>query len=181
MVVLEFLVTMLLIELFSLNGFDDFLSWFLSMDEIHKSYYGEYGALNSSSYLSKRSPWLDIIFVKKINQASMVDTFRRPPRGGAEKEQLDFLLSRIDGLILINIPDRWVWSLEATCEFSLKLIRQVICDSILSKEEVTTRWVKVMPIKINVFAWRVRLDKLRTRKRMRWWELEDIDLASYDD
>ncbi|GKB19423.1 RNA-directed DNA polymerase, eukaryota [Tanacetum coccineum] len=151
----------------------------------------------------------------------MVDTFRRPPRGGAEEEQLGFLLSRMDGLILTNIPDRWVWSLEATCEFSVKSVRQLIDDSILPKEEVATRWVKVMPIKINVFAWRVRLDKLPTRlnlslkgidistivcplchasvesgshiffscpmarhlwrKLMRWWELEDIDLASYDD
>ncbi|GJV31923.1 hypothetical protein Tco_1392323 [Tanacetum coccineum] len=87
--------------------------------------------------------------------ASMVDTFRRPPRGGAEKEQLGFLLSRMDGLILKNIPDRWVLSLEATCEFSIKSIRQLIDDSIIPKEEVPTRWVKVMPIKINVFAWRV--------------------------
>nr|GEX05948.1 ribonuclease H-like domain-containing protein [Tanacetum cinerariifolium] len=44
-----------------------------------------------------------------INHASMVDTSRQPPRGGAEKEQLGFLLSRKDGLILTNIPDRWVW------------------------------------------------------------------------
>ncbi|GJR42161.1 RNA-directed DNA polymerase, eukaryota [Tanacetum coccineum] len=67
----------------------------------------------------------------------MVDTFRRPPRGGVEEEQLGFLLFRMDGLILTNIHDRW--------------------------EEVATRWVKVMPIKINVFAWRVSLDKLPTR------------------
>ena len=136
--------------------------------------YGKNGALNSSSSLSKCSPWLDIIHevtvlrtkginlldlirkkvgnglntlfwedhwlddlalkhkfprlyaldkykqitvVEKINHASIVDTFRRPPRGGPEKEQLDFLLSRMDGLILINIPDHWVWSLEATGEF----------------------------------------------------------------
>ncbi|GJU97297.1 RNA-directed DNA polymerase, eukaryota, reverse transcriptase zinc-binding domain protein [Tanacetum coccineum] len=243
-----------------------------------KAIYGEDGALNSPSSLSKRSPWLDIIrevtvlhtkginlldlirkkvgngldtlfwedpwlddlalnhkfprlyaldnykqitVVEKINHASMVDTFCRPPRGGAEEEQLDFLLSRMDGLILTNIPDRCVWSLEATCEFSVKSIRQLIDDSILPKEEVAIRWVKVMPIKINVFAWRVRLDKLPTRlnlsikgidiltivcplchayvesgshifffcpmahhlwrKLMRWWELDDIDLASYDD
>ncbi|GJV60822.1 RNA-directed DNA polymerase, eukaryota, reverse transcriptase zinc-binding domain protein [Tanacetum coccineum] len=216
--------------------------------------YGEDGALNSPSSLSKRSPWLNIIrevtvlrikginlldfirkkvsnelntlfwedpwlddlalkhkfprlyaldnykqitVVKKINHASMVDTFRRPPRGGDEEEQL------------------------ATCEFSVKSVRQLIDDSILPKEEVATRWVKVMPLKINVFAWRVRLDKLPTRlnlslkcinistivcplchasvesgshiffscpmarhlwrKLMRWWELEDIDLVSYDD
>ncbi|GJZ92086.1 RNA-directed DNA polymerase, eukaryota [Tanacetum coccineum] len=100
-------------------------------------------------------------------------------------------------------------------------LEKLIDDSILSKEKVTTRWVKVTPIKINEFAWIVRLDKLPVRlnlslrgidistivcplchvfvesgshiffsclmahhlwrKLMRWWELEDIDLASYDD
>ncbi|GKB34578.1 hypothetical protein Tco_0879520 [Tanacetum coccineum] len=161
-----------------------------------KAIYGEYGALNSLSSLSKHSPWLDIIrevivlrtkginlldsirkkvcnglttlfwedpwlddlalkhkfsrlyaldnykqitVVEKINHASMVDTFRRPPRGGVEEVQLRFLLSRMDGLILTNIPDRWVWSLEATCEFLVKFVRQLIDDSILLKEEVTTR------------------------------------------
>ncbi|GJX47689.1 reverse transcriptase domain-containing protein [Tanacetum coccineum] len=191
--------------------------------------YSEDDALNFPSSLSKRSPWLDIIredpwlddlalkhnflrlyaldnykqitVVDKINHASMVDTFRRPPRGGAEEEQ--------------------VWSLEAMGEFSVKYVRQLIDDLILPKEEVAIRWVKVMPIKINVFAWRVRLDKLPTRlnlsskgidistiicpichayvesgshiffsypitrqlwrKLMRWWEFKDIDLASYDD
>ncbi|GJZ87242.1 hypothetical protein Tco_0658852 [Tanacetum coccineum] len=95
----------------------------------------------------------------------------------------------MNGLILTNIPDRWVWSLEATCEFSVKSVRQLIGDSILPKEEVATRWVKVMLIKINVFSWRVRLDKLHTRlnlslrgkKLMRWYELGDIDLASNGD
>nr|GEV50777.1 hypothetical protein [Tanacetum cinerariifolium] len=35
--------------------------------------------------------------------------------GVAEEEQIDFLLSHMKGLILTNIPNRWVWSLEATC------------------------------------------------------------------
>ncbi|GKD19595.1 hypothetical protein Tco_1208753 [Tanacetum coccineum] len=139
--------------------------------------YGEDGALNSLSSLSRQSSSLDIIreedhwlddltlkhkflrlyaldnykqitIVKKINLASMVDTFRRPPRAGAEEEQPGFLLSRMDGLILTNIPDRWVWSLEATSEFSIKYVRQLIDDSILPKEEVATRWVKVMPLRL---------------------------------
>ncbi|GJQ94918.1 hypothetical protein Tco_0006057 [Tanacetum coccineum] len=151
-----------------------------------KAIYGEDDVLNSPSSLLKRSLWLDIIseedpwlddmalnhkflrlyaldnykqitVIKKINHASLVDTFRRPRRGGALEEQLGFLLSRMDGLILINILDRWVWSLEATGEFSVKSVRQLIDDSILPKEEVATR------------------------KLMRWWDLEDIDLASYDD
>ncbi|GKA80356.1 hypothetical protein Tco_0786952 [Tanacetum coccineum] len=100
----------------------------------------------------------------------------------------------MDGLILTNIPDRWVWSLEATCEFSVKSVCQLINDSILPKEEVTTRWVKVMPIKINVcplchasvksgsrIFFSCLMARHLWRKLMRWWELEDIDLASYDD
>ncbi|GKE52994.1 hypothetical protein Tco_1488150 [Tanacetum coccineum] len=87
----------------------------------------------------------------------MVDTFHRPPRGGVEEEQLDFILSCMDGLILTNILDRWVWSLEVTGEFSVKYVRQLIDDSILPNEEVATR------------------------KLMRWWELDEIDLVSYDD
>nr|GEW51415.1 RNA-directed DNA polymerase, eukaryota [Tanacetum cinerariifolium] len=107
--------------------------------------------------------------------------------------------------------------LEATTEFFVKSVRQITDDLILLKEEVATRWVKVMSIKINVFALRVRLDKPPTRlnlslkgidvsplchasvefgshilfschmarqlwrKLIRWCQLEDIDLASYDD
>ncbi|GJT23249.1 RNA-directed DNA polymerase, eukaryota [Tanacetum coccineum] len=116
-----------------------------------------------------------ITVVEKLNHAFMVDTFRRPPRGGAKEEQLGFLLSRMDGLILINILDRWVWSLETTGEFSVKYVRQLIDNSILPNEEVVTRWVKVMPIKINVFAWRVRLDKLPTRLNL---SLKGIDIST---
>ncbi|GJZ43502.1 hypothetical protein Tco_0590757 [Tanacetum coccineum] len=126
--------------------------------------------------------------VEKINHASMVDSFRRPPKGDAEEEQLGFLLSCMDGLILTNILDRWLWSLEATGEFFVKYVRSLIDDSILPDEEVTTRWVKVIPIKINVFVWKVRLDKLPTRLIFSLKEesyalvgAQDIDLASYDD
>ncbi|GJY86356.1 hypothetical protein Tco_0500382 [Tanacetum coccineum] len=123
-----------------------------------KAIYGEDSALNSPSSLSKHSPWLDdlafkhklprlyaldnykqITVGKKISYASKVDTFRRPPRGGAEEEQLGLLLSRIDGLILTNIPECWVWSLEAMGEFSYKYVCQLIDDSILPKEGVVIR------------------------------------------
>ncbi|GJU61055.1 RNA-directed DNA polymerase, eukaryota [Tanacetum coccineum] len=51
----------------------------------------------------------------------------------------------------------------------------LIDDSILPKEEVATRWVKVMPIKINVFAWRVRLDKLPNWLNL---SLKGIDIST---
>ncbi|GJZ10711.1 hypothetical protein Tco_0545470 [Tanacetum coccineum] len=88
----------------------------------------------------------------------MVDTFCRPPKGGAEAEQIGFLLSRMDGLILINIPDRWVWSLEAASEFSVKYVRQLIDDSILPKNEVATsdsaRTFRVILFSIHSDEWK---------------------------
>ncbi|GJR91911.1 DNA helicase [Tanacetum coccineum] len=57
----------------------------------------------------------------------------------------------------------------------LKMEVKLIDDSILPNEEVATRWVKVMSIKINVFAWRVRLDKLPTRLNL---SLKGIDIST---
>ncbi|GJU06637.1 RNA-directed DNA polymerase, eukaryota [Tanacetum coccineum] len=67
------------------------------------------------------------------------------------------------------------FGVEATGEFSVKSVYKLIDDLILPKEEVTTRWVKVMPIKINVFAWRVRLDKLPTLLNL---SLKGIDIST---
>ncbi|GJX92218.1 RNA-directed DNA polymerase, eukaryota [Tanacetum coccineum] len=47
--------------------------------------------------------------------------------------------------------------------FSVKSAREFIDDSLLLKADVPTRWVKSIPIKINIFSWRVSLDKLPTR------------------
>ncbi|GKB65591.1 hypothetical protein Tco_0921777 [Tanacetum coccineum] len=94
-----------------------------------------------------------ISVAEKINHNSLVWSFRRAPRGGVEEEQQCLLQSRIGDFILPNIPDRWVCSLEASGEFSVKYVRSLIDDSLLLKEDVATRWVNVMPIKINVFAW----------------------------
>ncbi|GJR44324.1 RNA-directed DNA polymerase, eukaryota [Tanacetum coccineum] len=122
-----------------------------------------------------------ITVVEKINHSSMVDTFRRPPRGGAEEEQLGFLLSRMDGLILTSILDRWVWSLEAT--FHL--------DKLSTRLNLSLKDIDISTIVCPLCHASVESDSYiyfsclmachLWRKLMCWWELEDIDLASYDD
>ncbi|PWA89933.1 Endonuclease/exonuclease/phosphatase [Artemisia annua] len=85
------------------------------------------------------------------------------PRGGLEEEQHDILRSRIVHVILPNMSDRCTWTLEASSEFTVKSTRNLIDDMILPKVEVPTRWVKVIPINVNVHARRVCLDKLPSR------------------
>ncbi|GJT19431.1 RNA-directed DNA polymerase, eukaryota, reverse transcriptase zinc-binding domain protein [Tanacetum coccineum] len=105
----------------------------------------------------------DIIVAEKLGHSSLVFSFRRHPRGGAEEEQLHSLLSCIDYIVLPQIPDRWVWSLSSSRDFFVKSVRTLLDDSLLPNFDVPTRWINMVPIRVNILAWRIRLDKLPTR------------------
>ncbi|GKC21548.1 RNA-directed DNA polymerase, eukaryota, reverse transcriptase zinc-binding domain protein [Tanacetum coccineum] len=57
----------------------------------------------------------------------------------------------------------WVWSLEGSGEFSVSSVRKLIDDALLPEVTTKTRWIKAVPIKVNVHAWKVKLDALPTR------------------
>ncbi|GKC94939.1 RNA-directed DNA polymerase, eukaryota [Tanacetum coccineum] len=48
-------------------------------------------------------------------------------------------------------------------EFSVASIRRVIDDKRLLNVTSKTRWIKYVPIKVNILAWKVKLDALPTR------------------
>lgn len=98
--------------------------------------------------------------------APLSSFFRRNVRGGVEAEQLSQCLNVISSVVLSNSHDRFVWDLNGEGEFRVKDIRKLLDDVFLPKDEVPTRWVKVIPIKINVFAWKVSLDRLPTRENL---------------
>ncbi|GJT29104.1 hypothetical protein Tco_0909379 [Tanacetum coccineum] len=90
--------------------------------------------------------------VEKLSDISLIFSFRRTPHGGAEEEKLVNLLDNVDSVILSNSNDGWVWSLESSGEFSVKSARVYIDDYFLPLVSSTTRWVKIVPIKINILA-----------------------------
>ncbi|PWA76201.1 Endonuclease/exonuclease/phosphatase [Artemisia annua] len=67
------------------------------------------------------------------------------------------------------------WSVDSSGEFSVKSARSYIDDTLLPMVGAPTRWVKVVPIKINIFAWKVCLDKLHMRLNL---SLRGIDIPS---
>ncbi|GKD79600.1 RNA-directed DNA polymerase, eukaryota, partial [Tanacetum coccineum] len=78
-----------------------------------------------------------------------LSSFRIAPRGGIEEDQFRLLRASVAHILLPRINDRWA--------------------------DAPTRWVKVVPIKINIFGWRVCLDKLPTRLNL---SLRGVDVPS---
>ncbi|GKC30997.1 RNA-directed DNA polymerase, eukaryota [Tanacetum coccineum] len=144
--------------------------------------FGNHGALGKPLQMYRRSTWIDIIHaIQSLNDKETVcfrgiyHSFRRLPRGGIEQELLNLLCSKVDAFVLPNMADRWSWSLEGSGVFSVKSSRNLIDDKFLPKADVPTRWINVLPIKVNVFAWKVFLDKLPTRSNL---SLRGVDIPS---
>ncbi|GJT58888.1 RNA-directed DNA polymerase, eukaryota [Tanacetum coccineum] len=107
----------------------------------------------------------DISVADKMN-TSISSSFRRHVRGGVESQQLDQLSLLLDTVILSNMDDRWFWDLNGDGVFQVKDVRSMLDEAFLPKMEVPTRWIKSIPIKVNVFAWKLYLDRLPTRSNL---------------
>nr|GEY69233.1 RNA-directed DNA polymerase, eukaryota, reverse transcriptase zinc-binding domain protein [Tanacetum cinerariifolium] len=72
--------------------------------------------------------------------------------------------------------DRWAWSLNGKGVFSVKSAREEIDKHLLVTSSSPTRWSNLLPIKFNIFSWRMFLDKLPTRVN-----LSNRGLPGFDD
>nr|GEY41024.1 RNA-directed DNA polymerase, eukaryota [Tanacetum cinerariifolium] len=86
----------------------------------------------------------------KLRDSSLISSFRRPPWGGIEDAQLRLLEGTISPVLLSQSSDRWTWRLESPSDFSVKSA-------------------------LNIFAWKVCLDKLPTRLNL---SLRGLDIPS---
>ncbi|GKC28907.1 hypothetical protein Tco_1036201 [Tanacetum coccineum] len=105
----------------------------------------------------------DLTVASKLGSTSLEASFRRPVRDGVERQQLLDLNLLTDSIILSSSKDRWICDLSGDGEFRVKDARIKLDDVFPPSDSIETRWVKYIPIKIYVFAWRVRLDRLPTR------------------
>ncbi|GKC70711.1 RNA-directed DNA polymerase, eukaryota, reverse transcriptase zinc-binding domain protein [Tanacetum coccineum] len=118
----------------------------------------------------------NIVVASKMAHCNPGYSFRRDPRGSVEKAQFDSMLEKVEGTLLADMRDRWMWSLEGSGDFSVASVRKLLDGNMLPEVASKTRWIKAMPIKVNVHAWRVKLDCLPTRINIfrRGMEIESI-------
>nr|GEY55493.1 RNA-directed DNA polymerase, eukaryota [Tanacetum cinerariifolium] len=79
-----------------------------------------------------------------------------------------YMLESMKGISVADklAHDRWSLSLNGLGEFTVASVRRVIDDNMLPTGNSKTRWIKEVPIKINIHAWKVKSDCLPTRVNM---------------
>ncbi|GKC33866.1 RNA-directed DNA polymerase, eukaryota, reverse transcriptase zinc-binding domain protein, partial [Tanacetum coccineum] len=78
-------------------------------------------------------------------------------------------------VVLSDQHDTWIWSLDGADGFSVASVRQLVDSHILVVDQFATRWNRCVPIKINVFMWRLLLNKLPSRVNL---DRRGIDVGS---
>ncbi|GJZ47857.1 RNA-directed DNA polymerase, eukaryota [Tanacetum coccineum] len=108
----------------------------------------------------------EVSVAAKLGSVSLDVSFRRGVRDGAERQQWDDLISLIGSVSLSSSKDRWICDLSGDGEFRVKEVRNFLDELYLPSHSEATRWVKCIPIKINVLVWRARRDCLPTRHNL---------------
>nr|GEV20892.1 protein ALP1-like isoform X1 [Tanacetum cinerariifolium] len=145
------------------------------------------GKIGRKAKLSFPSIWLDIVHEvelfkdrgtdlvylihKKLGNRANTLFWEEPWRGGTAFKNLYLILYALE-----LSKNRDVASKMTHCNLGYSFrreprggVEQALFDSMLEKVEASkTCWIKVIPIKVNVHAWKVKLDCLPTRINISW-------------
>ncbi|GJT81493.1 reverse transcriptase domain-containing protein [Tanacetum coccineum] len=99
----------------------------------------------------------------------------RSPRGGIEANQFSSLQNIIKDVKHSDHRDTWTWIPDIAKGFSVASVRQLIDSCLSVGNPQATRWIQAIPIKVNVFLWRLFLNKLPSRVNL---DKKGIDLDS---
>ncbi|GKF95545.1 hypothetical protein Tco_0288280, partial [Tanacetum coccineum] len=62
-----------------------------------------------------------------------------------------------------HVKDRWSWALTGCGDFLVASIRKSLDNCFLPVAVSKTRWIHEVTIKVNILAWKVRMDGIPTR------------------
>ncbi|GKD43104.1 hypothetical protein Tco_1267749 [Tanacetum coccineum] len=134
--------------------------------KIIKGIHGEDGKIGKHVRSHRLSLWLDIFKEVQHIQRQGTDLMgfihRKMGNRLQELELKSFnIFSKImEGITLFDSKDRWRWSLEGCGEFTVASVRNLLDANSLPVVSSKTRWIKAVPIKVNIHAWKVKLDIL---------------------
>nr|GEY34883.1 RNA-directed DNA polymerase, eukaryota [Tanacetum cinerariifolium] len=130
-----------------------------------KAIHGVDGGLGRRPTTGARSCWSSIVQKVKnlrIQGSALKDMF--PRLFALENVKSVTVYKKLnDSSLDYSMQDRFVCCLENSGDFSVKSIRKRIDDTRFIGGEIGTRWIKSVPIKVNIMAWKIQSDALPTR------------------
>ncbi|GJY39140.1 reverse transcriptase domain, reverse transcriptase zinc-binding domain protein [Tanacetum coccineum] len=100
---------------------------------------------------------------KRLISSNWIWQWRRSVTFGRTEEMLRTLSNKLRHTTLSSEPDSCMWSLSDDGLVSVAVTRRHIDQVILPSVNIATRWNTVLPKKVIIFIWRLRLDSLPHR------------------
>ena len=95
--------------------------------------------------------------------------------GRRNEAALEAMVLELGQVSLSNRNDAWYWNITDDGSFSVQATRIHIGNYLLPSLSPSTRWSKLLPRKVNVFIWRLILDRLPNRLNL---SLRGLDISS---
>ncbi|GJV89970.1 RNA-directed DNA polymerase, eukaryota, reverse transcriptase zinc-binding domain protein [Tanacetum coccineum] len=102
----------------------------------------------------------DYLIIDRIDHVQWRWNWSRPILGAQDSADLLDMLFEISSAEINEVEDTCVWSLGTDGTFSIKDARCIINSNILLSLAPSTVWDKNIPRKVNIFIWRLILDRL---------------------
>nr|GEU98378.1 RNA-directed DNA polymerase, eukaryota, reverse transcriptase zinc-binding domain protein [Tanacetum cinerariifolium] len=104
----------------------------------------------------------------------------RQSLGSRNEEALLSMVVEMENDSLSNQPDSWHWNIDPDGIFSMNTTRNHIDDCLLPSLSPSSMWSKFLPRKVNIFIWRLVLDRLPDRLNLsiRGLEIPSITFPS---
>ncbi|GKC90162.1 RNA-directed DNA polymerase, eukaryota [Tanacetum coccineum] len=99
-------------------------------------------------------------FFRLFSSIVIVDTLGYTPWKCANLLLLECLMYQV---IRATMADRWMWTRNSSGEFTVSSVRQFIDDKICIGGDHKTTWIRFIPNKVNIHAWKVMLNALPTK------------------
>ena len=96
--------------------------------------------------------------------------------GIRNSSHLNELLLEISHLNVQDDNDKCIWRMDDNGIFTVGALRHLIDDRLLPSMDSATTWDESLPRKVNIFMWRLKLDKLphRLNLSLRGIEIPEI-------
>ncbi|GKC36210.1 RNA-directed DNA polymerase, eukaryota, reverse transcriptase zinc-binding domain protein [Tanacetum coccineum] len=119
----------------------------------------------------------DCLVMNRISDGQWEWNWSRSILGVRNFTHLNHMLAEISQIEVSEDMDKCTWSLAQDGMFSVGALRRLIDDHTLPSLDTKTAWDKSFPRKVNIFMWRLKLDRLPNQLNLSSRGIEILEIS----